>query len=82
MIFFGLYNAFHFLYRNKKYTSFVTWSIYVAALLCVALNMIYACYVPYESYCNIGWFLSAYGAAYCDLIVGICQAYTLSLLKI
>ena len=78
---FGLYNAYNFLYRLKKHRQWANVGIYITALLCLALNITYAIIVPFDNYCNITWFVTSYGAAYCDGIVGTCQAYMLSTLK-
>jgi len=43
--------------------------------------MAFAMICPLENYCTLSWFFTSYAAAYCDLIVGICQAYLLSMLK-
>ncbi len=78
---FGLYNVYNFLYRMKKYKQRTYQLIYVAALLCLALNMAFSMIVAFDDYCFIGWFITSYGAAYCNVIVGTCQAYMLSTLK-
>jgi len=80
-VLFGLYNVYHFLYKLQKYRVWVNTAIYVAAILCLALNMAFAMICPLENYCTLSWFFTSYAAAYCDLIVGICQAYLLSMLK-
>ena len=81
LCFFGVYNVYNYLYKQEKYKMWVNTLLYIASILCVTLNMAYSLLVPISDYCNPNWFLTSYAAAYCDLIVGICQAYLLSMLK-
>ena len=81
LIFFGLFNVYNYLYKRKKYKVCANIGIYVASIACLALNIGYASLVPINDYCNLKWFLTSYTAAYCNLVLGLCQAYMLSMLK-
>ena len=78
---FGLYNVYSFLYLRKKYKVLAKVFIYICAILCILLNGAYAIIVPISDFCNVWWFMTAYTAAYCDLGVGICQCYLLTMLS-
>ena len=81
VFFFGLYNSYNYLWKQEKYKVVPNCILYSASLMCVALNIAFAQMVPLADYCSLWWFLTAYGAAYCNLIVGVCQAYLVSTLK-
>ena len=78
---FGLFNVYNYLIKQEKYKVLANTLLYISSILCVTLNMAYSLMVPFSDYCSPGWFLTSYLAAYCDLIVGICQAYLFSMLK-
>ena len=80
-LFFGFFNIYNFLYRQAKYKEITNVIIYIAAILCLVLNIAYVFIVPSDDYCTLNWFLTAYFSAYCDLIVGICQSYLLAMLN-
>ena len=81
VILFGCYNAYSYLYKLEKYKSPTNVALYVASILCIALNIAFAQLTPIEDYCNLGWYFTAYLSAYLNLVVGVCQAYLLSSLK-
>ena len=81
LIFFGLFNVYNYLYKRKKYKVCANIGIYVASIACLALNIWYASIVPINDFCNLKWFITSYTAAYCNLVLGLCQAYMLSMLK-
>ena len=78
---FGFYNVYKFLYRQGKYKEPINVIVYIAAILCLLLNVAYTMLTPITDFCNLDWFLTSYLAAYCDLMVGICQCYLLSMLS-
>ena len=41
-----------------------------------------ACISPYTNYCKLDWLLISYGVAYTNLILGLCQGSTLTVLSI
>ena len=78
---FGCYNIYHYLYKQQKYKVYANIIIYTASMCCIMLDMAFAQIVPLTDYCRLRWWFTSYGAAYCNLVVGICQAYLLSALK-
>ena len=80
-LFFGIFNVYKYLYRQAKYKEIVNVLIYIAAILCLASNIVYVFIVPTDNYCTLNWFFTCYLGAYCDLIVGICQSYLLAMLN-
>ena len=81
LIFFGSYNIYCYLIKQKKYKVWANVGLYVSALLCISLNIAFALTVPFDNYCTCVWFITAYTAAYCNLVMGLIQAYLLSTLK-
>ena len=81
VFFFGVFNCYNYLYKQEKYKMVSNCFLYAAAFMSVILDIAFAQMVPLYDYCEIWWFLTSYGAAYCNLIVGVCQAYQLSTLK-
>ena len=81
VILFGIYNMFSYLYKLEKYKSPTNVALYVASLSSIGLNIAFAQLTPINDYCNLQWYFTAYLAAYCNLVVGVCQAYLFSSLK-
>ena len=72
------YNVANYLLKQHKYTQFTLSLFYVTAFLSIGLIITYSLFVPYNDYCKWSWMLLLYGISYSNLILGLCQAGTLS----
>ena len=68
----GIFNAYNYLYKQKKYkmTGYVT--LYWAALTCICCDITYSAMVPYTNYCNNWYKVLIQSSTFCNLIVGVC----------
>ena len=75
-------NTYKYLIKQQKYKVLTISLFYIVALLSIVLIMICAYISPYTDYCALNWLLISYGVAYANLILGICQGGTLTVLSI
>ena len=72
LIIFGIFNIRSYLIKEKHYKVCANIGLYVASIGCLIFDLSLAILMPFNTYCRMGWFLTAYSAAYCNLIVGAC----------
>ena len=77
------YNIYNYLVKQHKYKQLTTTLFYIFAISNIVLVMIYSVQVvPVKDYCSWEWLWIIYGTAYANLLVGLCQAGTLTCLVI
>ena len=76
------WNVYNYLIKQNKYKQITLSLFYVTAFVSIGLIIIYSLFVPYDNYCKWNWMLLLYGISYSNLILGLCQAGTLTSLAV
>ena len=76
------YNVYNYLLKHHKFKQLTISLFYVTAIINMVLLIIYSLIVPYRDYCKWEWMVLLYGISYTNLILGLCQAGTLTSLAV
>ena len=77
------YNIYNYLVKQRKYKQMMITLFYITAIVNTCLVICYSTFiVPIKDYCSWRWLWVLYGTSYFNLIIGLCQAGTLTSLVI